>query len=44
MKYIKKIKEYILDKLYDSNFWFYTVGTGIIVLWYLCYLYNNLSM
>lgn len=44
MKYINKIKEYIKAKLYDSEFWFYIVGTGIILVWYLCWVYSNMSM
>jgi len=44
MKYINKIKNFIQKRYYDTDFWFYAVSLGVLTLWYLCYLYSNLSL
>ena len=44
MKYINKIKNFIQKRYYDADFWFHIVSIGVLTLWYLCYLYSNLSL
>jgi hypothetical protein len=44
MKYIKNFKKYIKEYMYNPNVWLYTIELSIIIIWYLCYLYSNLSL